>query len=66
MLKPFSKSEHKSQRLGSGYEPKSKLDLYNPGHDYEANQEVVAFLRWLDERDNKAAAIRERAKRKRV
>jgi|AntRauTorckE6833_2_1112554.scaffolds.fasta_scaffold12459_2 hypothetical protein len=38
----------KSQHLGYGYKPRSKLDLFNPGQDKQANEEVVAFLHWLD------------------
>lgn len=45
---------HRSQNLGHGYDPKSRLDLYNPGQDHEANQEVVAFLEWLDRHKHSA------------
>lgn len=50
MAKSKLGSTQRSQHLGYGYKPRSKLDLFNPGQDNDANQEVVAFLNWLDKR----------------
>lgn len=41
-------SGHKTQKFGRRYQPESKLDLFNPDQDKQANEEVIAFLQWLD------------------
>jgi cytochrome c1 len=41
-----------SQRFGGLHPPQSNLDLNNPDQAKQANQEVIAFLQWLDEKSS--------------
>lgn len=45
-------SGHKTQQFGRRYQPDSKLDLNNPAQAKQANEEVVAFLKWLDRKQD--------------
>ncbi|MEX2515118.1 MAG: hypothetical protein WD335_03245 [Candidatus Paceibacterota bacterium] len=56
MTKAHLGSTQRSQHLGYGFKPRSKLDLFNPGLDKEANEEVVAFLKWMDRQDHSGTA----------
>ncbi len=46
----MSTTRQTSQRFESRYPPQSKLDLNNPDQAKQANKEVIAFLKWLDEK----------------
>jgi DNA-nicking Smr family endonuclease len=53
-------SGHKTKKFSrSRYQPESKIDLHNPAPAKQANEEVIAFLKWLDQKQNNEEALRE-------
>lgn len=45
-----------SPRFSGQFQPDSNLDLVNTDQAQQANQEVIAFLEWLDRKQENAKA----------
>lgn len=51
MAKEHSGPIRTNYNLAGGANPKSRQDLHNPRRGKHADDEVLAFLRWMDRQD---------------
>lgn len=46
---------HFSSRFSGQFQPDSNVDMVNTDQAKQANQEVIAFLEWLDRKERNSA-----------